>query len=45
MQERNVLKAHNPEILEDEEFMKEFGKRHDSHPLKLPEEVLEETQK
>jgi hypothetical protein len=45
MQERNVLKAHNPEILEDEDFKREFGKRHDSHPLNSPEDVLEETRK
>ena len=33
MQERNMLKEHNPEILADEEFIKEFGYRHDSHRL------------
>ena len=44
MQERNMLKKHNPEVLDDETFITEFGNRTDSHRVKSPEEVLQETQ-
>jgi quercetin dioxygenase-like cupin family protein len=40
MQERMMLKEHNPEILEDEAFSKEFGDRHDSHKINPPMEVV-----
>lgn len=39
-----MLKEHNPEVLEDETFITEFGNRTDSHRVKFPKEVLEETQ-
>ena len=45
MQERMMLKEHNPEILEDEAFKKEFGNRHDSHGMKSPIEVVAESKK
>lgn len=44
MQERNILKEHNPSALEDETFITEFGNRTDSHRVKSPETVLQETQ-
>lgn len=45
MQERLLLKEQNPDILNDADFDKEFGIRHDSHSVKTPTEVLQETQK
>ncbi len=44
MQERMMLKEHNPEAFEDEAFMKEFENRHDSHKVKSPQEVVKETE-
>jgi quercetin dioxygenase-like cupin family protein len=44
MQERIMLKEHNPAVLEDEEFSQIFGERHDSHRVKAPAEVLQETE-
>jgi quercetin dioxygenase-like cupin family protein len=44
IQERNILKEHNPDVLDDDAFITDFGNRTDSHRVKSPEEVFGETQ-
>jgi quercetin dioxygenase-like cupin family protein len=44
IKESNMLKAHNPDALEKDKYITDFGNRTDSHALKSPEEVLKDTQ-